>query len=65
MVPVTTSNPSKSSRIMVALPRELRARVSEIAREASLSESRIAAELIAKGLGHKSVLALPEHEVSR
>jgi predicted transcriptional regulator len=49
---------------MVALPRELRERVSEIARESSLSESRIAQELIARALGRKSLLSLPG-EVSR
>ena len=52
------------TRIMVALPRDLRERVSKIAREASLSESRIAQELIARALGFKSVLHLPaEQEV--
>lgn len=65
MVSMTTSNPSKSTRIMVALPRDLRDRVSRIAREVSLSESRIAQELIARALGCKSVLSLPEGEVSR
>jgi predicted transcriptional regulator len=49
---------------MVSLPRDVSERVSQIARDTSLSESRIAAELISRGLGRKSVLVLPE-EVSR
>jgi predicted transcriptional regulator len=56
---VTTSNPSNSQRLMVALARDVRERVSQIAHETCLSESRIAAELIAKGLGRKTVITLP------
>jgi hypothetical protein len=62
---VTTSNPSKSQRLMVALTREVRETITHLAHETSLLESRVAAELISKGLGRKTVIALPIESEAR
>lgn len=62
---MSISSPAKEpipQRLMVSLSRELRERISKLASDTDLSESRIAAELIARGLGQRSVLALPESE---
>lgn len=56
---VTTSNPSKSQRLMVALACDVRETITRLAHETSLPESRVAAELISKGLGRNTVITLP------
>jgi hypothetical protein len=62
---VTTSNPSKSQRLMVALACDVRETITRLAHETALPESRVAAELISKGLGRKTIIALPTESEAR
>ncbi len=59
-----TSQERNQKRLMIGLPPELREQISRIAKETTFSQSRVAAELIARALG-QSLFKLPDEREAR